>query len=337
MVTKIPLVNYSGTIKEIAPSDTIAASYVGLGSVTNDAQTKAAIVPNTTPAAGNILVGNVGGTAYASVAMSGGATISPTGAVTVTGIPIGGNTGSLLFKLSGGLYDTAWSSNVYLDDTNARIGFGVSAPAYSIDILNTSTRAINAFTSLAAGTSGGAGMVFGTTSTLNASDYRVGYLYGSGYMGATLKSPAGLIFYTAEDWSGGTSCGSYVSVRTTLNGASATSEALRIGNNANIWVQGAYVDQSSGSSAPASGATINVADNCGYYLLRHLSTIATLTVNFPVNPTDGQRFTLAAWSIVTALTLASGGTIRGTLTTILANGFATWSWRASSTTWTRIG
>ena len=83
MVTKIPLVNYSGTIKEIAPSDTIAASYVGLGSVTNNAQTKAAIVPNTTPAAGNLLVGNAGGTAYASVAASGDATIVSTGAITV--------------------------------------------------------------------------------------------------------------------------------------------------------------------------------------------------------------------------------------------------------------
>lgn len=41
------------------------------------------VIPTTAPAAGNILVGNAGGTAYASVAMSGNATISSTGAVTI--------------------------------------------------------------------------------------------------------------------------------------------------------------------------------------------------------------------------------------------------------------
>lgn len=60
-------------------------SDVGLGSVTNDAQTQAAIVPNTAPTAGQILVGNAGGTAYAPVTMSGDATMTSAGVVTVTG------------------------------------------------------------------------------------------------------------------------------------------------------------------------------------------------------------------------------------------------------------
>ena len=60
------------------------ASQVGLGSVTNDAQTKAAVVPNTVPAAGQDLVGNAGGTAYAPVTMSGDCTRSSTGAITCT-------------------------------------------------------------------------------------------------------------------------------------------------------------------------------------------------------------------------------------------------------------
>ena len=73
-------------------SDTVSAeghthtlTSLGIGSVTNDAQTKAAVVPNTLPASGQILVGNAGGTAYAPVTMSGHATISSTGIVTVTG------------------------------------------------------------------------------------------------------------------------------------------------------------------------------------------------------------------------------------------------------------
>jgi hypothetical protein len=62
---------------------TVTASDVSLGSVTNAAQTLASIVPNTVPAAGNLLVGNAGGTAYASVAASGDVFVSSTGAYTI--------------------------------------------------------------------------------------------------------------------------------------------------------------------------------------------------------------------------------------------------------------
>ena len=62
----------------------LVSSDVGLGSVTNDAQTKAAIVPNTAPSAGQLLVGNAGGTAYAPVSASGDVTVSSTGAHTVS-------------------------------------------------------------------------------------------------------------------------------------------------------------------------------------------------------------------------------------------------------------
>ena len=64
-----------------APS--AAKTSIGLGSVTNDAQTKAAIVPNTAPTAGQLLVGNVGGTAYAPVSLNNDATVASTGALTL--------------------------------------------------------------------------------------------------------------------------------------------------------------------------------------------------------------------------------------------------------------
>jgi hypothetical protein len=67
--------------KDEGPSD--AKTSIGLGNVTNNAQTQASIVPNTTPSAGQVLVGNAGGTAYAPVAMSGDATLASTGALTV--------------------------------------------------------------------------------------------------------------------------------------------------------------------------------------------------------------------------------------------------------------
>lgn len=62
---------------------TLNNAAVGLGNVTNDAQTKASIVPNTLPTAGQILVGNAGGTAYAAVTMSSDASLASTGAITV--------------------------------------------------------------------------------------------------------------------------------------------------------------------------------------------------------------------------------------------------------------
>lgn len=61
----------------------LTKTQVGLSNVSNDAQTKAAVVPNTAPSAGQILVGNAGGTAYAPVAASGDATLASTGAFTL--------------------------------------------------------------------------------------------------------------------------------------------------------------------------------------------------------------------------------------------------------------
>jgi len=71
---------------------TVSASDVGLGSVTNDAQTKAAIVPNTAPSAGQVPCGNAGGTAYAPCTVGGDATIASTGALTIkTSVSLAGS------------------------------------------------------------------------------------------------------------------------------------------------------------------------------------------------------------------------------------------------------
>lgn len=61
----------------------ITPSAAGLGNVTNDAQTKAAVVPNTAPSAGQLLVGNTGGTAYAPQSVASPFALSSAGALTV--------------------------------------------------------------------------------------------------------------------------------------------------------------------------------------------------------------------------------------------------------------
>lgn len=67
-----------------AAAAAITKTSIGLGSVTNDAQTKAAIVPNTVPSAGQVLVGNAGGTAYAPVSISGKVAITSAGVASVS-------------------------------------------------------------------------------------------------------------------------------------------------------------------------------------------------------------------------------------------------------------
>lgn len=82
-------VTISGHSLSLGGSLSLVASDVSLGNVTNDAQTKAAIVPNTAPSSGQILVGSAGGTAYAPQTLSGsGATfsLSSAGVLTVSGI-----------------------------------------------------------------------------------------------------------------------------------------------------------------------------------------------------------------------------------------------------------
>jgi hypothetical protein len=79
-----------GTAPNITSPTGIVKGDVGLGNVTNATQTLAVVVPNTAPSAGDILVGNAGGTAYAHQALSGSgatATLSSAGVLTLSAIP----------------------------------------------------------------------------------------------------------------------------------------------------------------------------------------------------------------------------------------------------------
>ena len=62
---------------------TLTKNDISLGNVTNNAQTQAAIMPNTAPSAGQVPCGNAGGTAYAPCTVSGDVTLSSAGVVLV--------------------------------------------------------------------------------------------------------------------------------------------------------------------------------------------------------------------------------------------------------------
>ncbi len=104
----------------------ITATQVGLGNVTNDAQTKEAIVPNTAPSAGQILVGNAGNTAYAKQTLSGsGATVSlaSTGVLTISGI----------------LNASLANSSITINGTSAALGGTRTLVLASADFVNQGT------------------------------------------------------------------------------------------------------------------------------------------------------------------------------------------------------
>lgn len=96
--TTTPAITLSTTITGVLKGDGTAISAAASADIISTlgyTPTNAAIVPSTTPTAGQILVGNAGGTAYAPVSVSGDATLASTGALTLASVIVaGGPTGS---------------------------------------------------------------------------------------------------------------------------------------------------------------------------------------------------------------------------------------------------
>lgn len=92
-------------------------------------------------------------------------------------------------------------------------------------------------------------------------------------------------------------------------------------------------------SQQAPATSFNITASTNYLVLVPAGTLAAGTVTFPNNVPDGKTFTLSSTQTITALTLTpnTGQTINGGLTTISANGFATWLFDSSNNNWYRIG
>jgi len=88
---------------------------------------------------------------------------------------------------------------------------------------------------------------------------------------------------------------------------------------------------------PTTGATITVNPS-GFVklLIDPAGTLATLTVNLPASPSDGDNVSLSSSQIVTGFTMG-GGTIVGALTTLVVATFAAYMFNAASGKWWRVG
>lgn len=134
------LANATSGVGTLAITSDITKTAVGLSNVTDDVQTKAAVVPNTTPTPGQVLVGNAGGTAYAPASVSGDATLASTGALTlantaVTAGTYGSATQSLTATTDAKGRLTALSAQTVTPAVSSITGLGTDvAPALAINI-----------------------------------------------------------------------------------------------------------------------------------------------------------------------------------------------------------
>lgn len=92
---------------------------------------------------------------------------------------------------------------------------------------------------------------------------------------------------------------------------------------------------------PLTGETISLPNYAQDVSIAPAGTIATLTLNMPAAPADGQDVRIAFGRAVTALThqvaSGSGHTLKGALTAATARGFGTWRFRAQGKVWHRFG
>lgn len=88
-------------------------------------------------------------------------------------------------------------------------------------------------------------------------------------------------------------------------------------------------------ATPTTGTTVTSNGN-SQLVVNPAGTLLALTIAFPSSPIDGQQFNIASTQILTGLTLTSGATILGTLTTLAAaNGFAGWVYSSTASSWIR--
>lgn len=109
-------------------------------------------------------------------------------------------------------------------------------------------------------------------------------------------------------------------------------------NGNNLVADGGSLDQMT-FVQPASGFSNTIPDNTRFYIFGAPGLLAAGTLTMPPNPIDGQRVTVSSRSAITLFTLNAntGQTLYGGLTTLGLAGFGTWIYRASDTSWYRIG
>lgn len=90
---------------------------------------------------------------------------------------------------------------------------------------------------------------------------------------------------------------------------------------------------------PTTGGTVTLTQQRRQIvLLNPAGTLATLTVNLPNTPNDGDIVRIGTAQTITLLTVGGGSnSVVGTLTTLLIGSYGAWIYNTSTTKWFRIG
>jgi hypothetical protein len=127
---------------------------------------------------------------------------------------------------------------------------------------------------------------------------------------------------------GGAPGGSNTQVQYNASGAFAGSagltydagtSTLQIQGNSNVW--GTEIWPNGSQATPTTGQTLNMAANKRYLYLVPAGTLATLTVNLPASPVDGQVAGILTTQTITAITIGAqgGGSVTTSVTSLPAN------------------
>lgn len=167
--------------------------------------------------------------------------------------------------------------------------------------------------------------------------------WADGVLTGAAMEAAGLINMPAASVAGWTATTAGGTPDVGLSRLGAASMALGNGTASNITGSlslktlthsSAEIDTSFSYNAPATGGTITPAVGEQRTIINPAGTIATLTINTPASPVNGQIWGFGCTQIVTTLTVTAvgGATILGAPATC-AVGHRGWLYRAANTTW----
>lgn len=90
---------------------------------------------------------------------------------------------------------------------------------------------------------------------------------------------------------------------------------------------------------PTTGFSYTFASGVQTLVMNPAGTLATGTITMPAAPADGMTIRFSSSQIITALTLSpnSGQSVVAAVTSLVLGGSAQYIYRATNTTWYRIG
>jgi hypothetical protein len=89
-------------------------------------------------------------------------------------------------------------------------------------------------------------------------------------------------------------------------------------------------------AVPSSGGTV-ISDGSNALFINNAGLLAVLNVTFPVDPRDGQVFSISARSAITLMNMTANKTIYGGLGSMLAAGYARYIFSVVANGWFRFG